>query len=100
MRPAIANAPEADLGRPGVLVAYGAHLERVGVATHQQSVSAARRFLERWPDPQRWATQPGMGKPDGHSERCGVDPAGLREEGKSYLRRSPLRSAHPGLPRQ
>ena len=47
---------------------------------------------------QCWVTQPGMGKPDCHSERCGVDPAGLREEGKPYLRRSPLRSAHTGLP--
>ena len=41
-----------------------------------------------------------MGKPDGHSEYCGVDPAGLREEGKPYLRRSPFWSAHTGLPRQ
>ena len=49
---------------------------------------------------QCWVTQPGMGKPDGHSEYCGVDPAGLREEGKPYLRRSPFWSAHTGLPRQ
>jgi hypothetical protein len=42
---------------------------------------------------QCWVTQPGMGKPDCHSERCGVDPAGLREEGRSYLRRSPALSA-------
>src|SRR5207253_8703662 len=37
---------------------------------------------------QCWVTQPGMGKPDCHSEYCGVDPAGLREGGKPYLRRS------------
>ena len=30
--------------------------------------------------------------------RCEVDPTGLREEGKPYLRRSPFRSAHTGLP--
>jgi hypothetical protein len=47
-----------------------------------------------------WVTRPGTGKPNGHSERCGVDPTGLREEGKSYLRRSRLWSVHTGLPRQ
>ena len=31
---------------------------------------------------------------------CGVDPTSLREEGKPYLRRSPLWSAHTGLLRQ
>jgi hypothetical protein len=40
------------------------------------------------------------GKPKGHSERCGVNPTGLPEEGESYLRRSPFWSVHTGLPRQ
>ena len=43
-------------------------------------------------------TRPGTGKPNVIRERCGVDPTGLREEDKPYLRRSLLWSAHPGLP--
>src|SRR6266853_5781758 len=39
-------------------------------------------------------TQPGMGMPDSHSDASGVDPAGPREEGRSYLRRSRLWSVH------
>jgi hypothetical protein len=43
-------------------------------------------------------TQPGMGMPNSHSDASGVDPAGLKEEGRSYLRRSLLWSVHTGLP--
>jgi hypothetical protein len=49
---------------------------------------------------QRGVTRPGTGKPNGHSERCGVNPTSPREEGKPYLERSPLGSAHTGLPQQ
>ena len=35
-----------------------------------------------------------------HSERCGVNPTGLREEANSYLRRSSFWSVHTGLPGQ
>ena len=47
-----------------------------------------------------WVNRQATGKPNGHSERSGVNPTGLREEGKSYLRRSLLWSVHTGLPRQ
>src|ERR1700746_138069 len=46
------------------------------------------------------ATQPGMGTPHRRSDASMVDPAGGREEGKPYLRRSRLWSAHTRLPQQ
>src|SRR5215813_69586 len=46
------------------------------------------------------AIQPGMEKPNRHSGASMVDPAGGREEGKPYLRRSRLQSVHTGLPRE
>src|ERR1017187_6459413 len=60
--------------------------------------SRTRRTEIGYKATQYWVTRPGTGKPDCHSECCGVDPAGLREEGKPYLRRSPLWSVHTGLP--
>src|SRR5271163_2201715 len=60
--------------------------------------SRTRRTGSGYKALQCWVTRPGTGKPDCHSERCGVDPTSLREEGEPYLRRSPPRSAHTGLP--
>jgi len=47
-----AEAPARDL-----LADYLAHLARGGRG-HSHSEQIARSFLRRWPDPQRWATQP------------------------------------------
>ncbi len=47
-----------------------------------------------------WVNRQATGKPKGHSERSGVNPTGLREGDKPYLRRSRLWSVHTGLPRQ
>src|SRR5437667_2765822 len=79
---------------------------RQGKGVRREAESEESRRRNRGLDVQKpdmrplqcWVTQPGMGKPNCHSERCGVDPAGLREEGESYLRRSPLWSVHTGLP--
>ena len=56
MPPEHASAPAPD--RPGSLLAdYGAHLARSGRGNTGYE-QAARSFLRRWPDPQRWATRP------------------------------------------
>src|SRR5208282_85332 len=39
-----------------------------------------------------WVTRPGTGMPDSHAERRMVNPTGPREEGASYLERSPALS--------
>jgi integrase len=49
---AYAPAPEVDL-----LAAYGEHCDRLGLISVNLG-SAARTFLRRWPDPQRWAEEP------------------------------------------
>ncbi|WP_264990564.1 tyrosine-type recombinase/integrase, partial [Mycobacterium kiyosense] len=49
---AYAPAPEVDL-----LAAYDEHCARLGL-TSVNLGSAARTFLRRWPDPQRWAGEP------------------------------------------
>ncbi|WP_236981471.1 hypothetical protein [Mycobacterium kiyosense] len=54
---AYAPAPEVDL-----LAAYDEHCARLGL-TSVNLGSAARTFLRRWPDPQRWAGEP--------LEKCG-----------------------------
>ncbi|MDT5047451.1 MAG: hypothetical protein QOG75_3325 [Mycobacterium sp.] len=54
MPPALgyAPAPEVDL-----LAAYSEHCDRLGLISVNLD-SAARTFLRRWPDPQRWAGEP------------------------------------------
>ncbi|WP_264027672.1 tyrosine-type recombinase/integrase [Mycolicibacterium pyrenivorans] len=54
MPPALgyAPAPEVDL-----LAAYAEHCDRLGL-TGVNLRPAARTFLRRWPDPQRWASEP------------------------------------------
>jgi len=54
MPPVLAYAPvlEVDL-----LAAYDEHCQRLGLISINLG-SAARTFLRRWPDPQRWATEP------------------------------------------
>jgi hypothetical protein len=49
---AYAPAPEVDL-----LAAYDEHCDRLGLISVNFR-SAARTFLQRWPDPQRWAGEP------------------------------------------
>ena len=49
---AYAPAPEVDL-----LAAYDEHCDRLGLISVNLR-SAARTFLRRWPDPQRWADEP------------------------------------------
>ena len=49
---AYAPVPEVDL-----LAAYAEHCARLGL-TGVNLRSAARTFLRRWPDPQRWAVEP------------------------------------------
>lgn len=49
---AYAPAPEVDL-----LAAYDEHCGRLGLISVNLA-SAARTFLRRWPDPQRWAGEP------------------------------------------
>ncbi|MDT5304208.1 MAG: hypothetical protein QOG79_7878, partial [Mycobacterium sp.] len=49
---AYAPAPEVDL-----LAAYDEHCARLGLISVNLG-SAARTFLRRWPDPQRWASEP------------------------------------------
>lgn len=49
---AYAPAPEVDL-----LAAYGEHCDRLGLVSVNLR-PAARTFLRRWPDPQRWAREP------------------------------------------
>jgi integrase len=49
---AYAPAPEVDL-----LAAYDEHCGRLGLISVNLG-SAARTFLRRWPDPQRWADEP------------------------------------------
>ncbi len=49
---AYAPAPEVDL-----LAAYDEHCGRLGLISVNLG-SAARTFLRRWPDPQRWAGEP------------------------------------------
>ena len=49
---AYAPVPEVDL-----LAAYHEHCDRLGLISVNLG-SAARTFLRRWPDPQRWASEP------------------------------------------
>jgi hypothetical protein len=49
---AYARVPEVDL-----LAAYDEHCGRLGLISVNLG-SAARTFLRRWPDPQRWAGEP------------------------------------------
>lgn len=49
---AYAPVPEVDL-----LAAYHQHCDRLGLISVNLH-SAARTFLRRWPDPQRWAAEP------------------------------------------
>jgi integrase len=49
---AYARVPEVDL-----LAAYDEHCDRLGLISVNLP-SAARTFLRRWPDPQRWAGEP------------------------------------------
>src|SRR3981189_1251370 len=49
---AASPAPEVDL-----LAAYDEHCGRLGLISVNLG-SAARTFLRRWPDPQRWADEP------------------------------------------
>jgi integrase len=49
---AYAPVPEVDL-----LAAYNEHCDRLGLISVNLH-SAARTFLRRWPDPQRWAAEP------------------------------------------
>ena len=53
--PASARAAERPAG--DLLAEYAAHLRRTGRG-HHRSEENARRFLKRWPEPQRWAEQP------------------------------------------
>jgi integrase len=58
MLPANASAPGAKPPARGILLAeYAAHLARSGRG-HSHSELTARSFLQRWPNPQRWAAQP------------------------------------------
>lgn len=57
MRPALVNAPAPRRPRRDLLGAYTAHLAATGRGNSGYA-SAARSFLDRWPDPQVWAAQP------------------------------------------
>ena len=56
-----ARVPEVDL-----LAAYDEHCGRLGLISVNLG-SAARTFLRRWPDPQRWAGEPLQTPVDGFS---------------------------------
>jgi len=81
---------------------------RLGKGARREAGSEESRRRNRGFDVQKpdrrplqgWITRPGTGKSNLSFRSCGVDPASLREEGKSYLRRSPFWSVHTGLPRQ
>jgi len=54
MPPVLAYAPAPEVDLPA---AYREHCDRLGL-TSVNLRSAARTFLRRWPDPQRWADEP------------------------------------------
>src|SRR5579875_3876456 len=57
MRPALVNARAPRHPGGDLLGAYAAHLAVTGRGNSGYA-SAARSFLDRWPDPQVWAGQP------------------------------------------
>jgi integrase len=54
MPPVLACAPALEVDLPA---AYKDHCDRLGLISVNLG-SAARTFLRRWPDPQRWASEP------------------------------------------
>jgi hypothetical protein len=63
MRPAPANAPAPRRkGRRGLIEHYDAELGCTGRA-RDDYMSAARKFLLHWPDPQCWADEPLSDRP-------------------------------------
>ena len=63
---ACAPVPEVDL-----LAAYGEYCDRLGL-TGVNLRPAARTFLRRWPDPQRWAEEPTRDAAGGVGNHSGV----------------------------
>jgi integrase len=57
MLPEPVNASAAERG-PDLLAAYVAYLAVTGRSATRLTMSAARSFFRRWPDPQGWAAQP------------------------------------------
>ena len=68
MPPASASALVAERPARNLLADYAAHLARTG-RRNCQSPGERPGFLQRWPDPDRWASQPlpdrfAEGRPD------------------------------------